>query len=110
SSKGRPPAVTPCSSAFGGRLRTIINLRLSLPCRRRFCHEFSLFVHRGVKEGAEFAAARRMAELAQRFGLDLANALARHGKALAHLFERMLAAVVQTKAHLDNFFLARRQG
>jgi len=36
------------------------------------------------------AAARRMAELAQGLGFDLANALARHLEALPNLFQRVL--------------------
>ena len=50
-----------------------------------------------------------MTQLAQRFRFDLADALARDRERLADFFERVLAAVVQTKAHLDDFFLARRQ-
>src|SRR5258707_2635743 len=50
-----------------------------------------------------------MPQLAQRLRFDLANAFARHGEGLADFFQRVLAAVVKAKPHLDYFFLARRQ-
>jgi len=55
-------------------------------------------------------AAARMAELAQRLGFDLPDALARHGEVLPHFFERMLAAVLQAEAHLDDLLFARAEG
>src|SRR6185312_5495718 len=58
---------------------------------------------------AKFARPRRVPQLAQRLGLDLADALAGDGEALADLFERVLAAVADAEAHLDHLFLARRQ-
>ncbi len=61
------------------------------------------------EEGAQLARTRRMTQLAQRFRFDLADAFARDGERLADFFERVLAAVVQAEAHLDDFFLARRQ-
>ena len=39
-----------------------------------------------------------MTQLAERFGFDLADALARDREALAHFFERVLAAVLQAEA------------
>src|SRR5579862_690602 len=51
-----------------------------------------------------------MAELAQGLGFDLADALARNGERLAHLFEGVLGTVVEAEAHLDDFFLARCEG
>src|SRR5882724_7840286 len=51
-----------------------------------------------------------MPQLAQRLRLNLTNALARDGKRLTDFFERVLAAVIKAETHLDNFFLARRQG
>src|SRR5690242_8139942 len=44
--------------------------------------------------GLEPAAARRVAQLAQRLGLDLADALARHVEERAHLLEGALRAVL----------------
>ena len=48
-----------------------------------------------------------MAQLAQRLGLDLADALARDVKFLADLLERMRLAVDQTEAHAKHLLLAR---
>src|SRR5580704_6824266 len=50
-----------------------------------------------------------MAQLAQRFGFDLADAFAGYSERLADLFERVLAAVFEAEAHLDYFFFARGQ-
>src|SRR5262250_1680432 len=61
-------------------------------------------------ESLQLSRPRRMSELAQRFRLDLADALARHREVLAHLFQRVLAAVrPQPESHLDHLFLARRE-
>src|SRR5215471_11061446 len=54
-------------------------------------------------------AARRMAQLAQRLGFDLPDALARDGEALADFLERVLAAVADAEAHLDDLLFARRE-
>src|SRR5262245_1406586 len=50
-----------------------------------------------------------MTELAQRLGLDLPDALAGDGEALADFFERVLAAVADAEPHLDHLLLARRE-
>src|SRR5580658_4511203 len=50
-----------------------------------------------------------MAQLAQRFRFDLADAFACDGERLADFFEGVFAAIVQAEAHLDDFFFARRQ-
>src|SRR5258705_6271378 len=50
-----------------------------------------------------------MAQLAQRFRLDLADSLAGDCERVAHFLERVLGAIFQTKTHLDYFFFARRQ-
>ena len=63
----------------------------------------------GFEEDAELARSRRMAQLAKRLGFDLADALACDGERLAHFFERVLGAVLQPEAHLDDLFLARRE-
>ncbi len=63
-----------------------------------------------VEKCAEFAAARRMTQLAQRLSLNLPDSFARDGKTLAHFFERVLTAVVQAEPHLDHFFFSRCQG
>src|SRR5579859_439171 len=51
-----------------------------------------------------------MAQLAQRLGLDLPDALTSHGERLAHFFQGVLAAIFQAKAHLDDLLFARGQG
>ena len=51
-----------------------------------------------------------MAELAQRLGLDLTDAFARHVELLSDLFEGALAAVLQTEAEPQNLFLSGGQG
>src|SRR5580698_3472684 len=50
-----------------------------------------------------------MAQLAQCFGFDLADAFAGDGEALADLFQSVLAAVFEAEAHFDYFFFARGQ-
>src|SRR5579884_4200107 len=50
-----------------------------------------------------------MAQLAQSFGLDLANALAGDVELLAHLFQRATAPIVQAEAQLQHFALALGQ-
>src|SRR6516162_3580701 len=50
-----------------------------------------------------------MAQLSERLGLDLANPLAGDGKTLAHLFERVLAAVADAEPHLDHLLFPRSQ-
>src|SRR5579872_4457360 len=62
-----------------------------------------------LEERTELAAARRVTELAQSLRFDLADALARDREALAHFFERVLAAVADAEAHLDHFLFARRE-
>src|ERR1700758_3793858 len=62
-----------------------------------------------LEERAQLAASRRMTQLAQRFRLDLADALAGDGEALADLLERVLAAVADAEPHLDDLLLARRE-
>src|SRR5262245_4367565 len=50
-----------------------------------------------------------MTELAQRLRLDLAYPLAGHGEILPDLFERVLAAVRESKAQAEHLFFPRRQ-
>ena len=57
----------------------------------------------------EFLAAGRVAELAQRLGLDLPDALAGHPEPLADLFQRALVAVDQPKPQLQHAPLPRRE-
>ncbi len=64
---------------------------------------------RALEKRFELAAPRWMAELSQRFGLDLPDALARDRKALSDFFERVLASVADAEAHLDDFLFSRCQ-
>jgi hypothetical protein len=48
-------------------------------------------------EGLQLAAAAGMAQLAQRLGFDLPDALARDLEALAHFFQRVLGAVFKAE-------------
>src|SRR5689334_19162230 len=50
----------------------------------------------------ELLRARGVAQLAQRFRLDLANALAGDAELAAHLLERAAAAVLQAEAELQH--------
>jgi len=47
-----------------------------------------------------------MTQLAQRLSFDLADAFACYRERLAYFFKRVLAAVFQPEAHLDDFFFA----
>ena len=63
-----------------------------------------------VQEILELLAAAGVAQLAQRLGLDLADALARDVELLADLFERTGTAVLNAEAELQDLFLARCEG
>ena len=63
-----------------------------------------------VHEGAEFARARRVTQLAQGFRFDLADTLTGDGKGLADLFQGVLAAILEAETHLDDLLLARGEG
>src|SRR5438045_2994425 len=57
-------------------------------------------------ERLEPLRARRVAQLAQRLGLDLADALARDLEVLADLFQRVVALLADAEAHAQNLFFA----
>src|SRR2546425_10445107 len=63
----------------------------------------------GLQEAPELLRARWVPELAQGFGLDLADALPRDGEVLADLLQRVLAAVGQAEAQPQHLLLARRE-
>src|ERR1700730_1869596 len=67
------------------------------------------FMHVGEK-CLELAGARRLAQLAQGLGFDLANALAGDGERPANLLQRMLRAILQTRAHLHDRLRSRGSG
>ena len=58
----------------------------------------SIVVIGSVQEVLQLLAAAGVAELAQRLGLDLADALARDVELLAHFLERAGAAVLDAEA------------
>src|SRR6185312_4532371 len=62
-----------------------------------------------VEKAAQLAAPARVLELAQRLGLDLADALARHVELLADLLERMVGVHADAEAHPQHALLAWRQ-
>ena len=63
-----------------------------------------------VEKCLELAGARGLAQLAQCLGFDLANTLAGDGERPGNLLQRVLRAVLQTKAHLDYLLFTRAEG
>ena len=63
-------------------------------CRVVRCF-LEVIARRAFEEGAQFPRTRRMAQLAQCFRFDLADALAGDSERLADFFERVLAAIIQ---------------
>src|SRR5712691_4481516 len=70
------------------------------------CKFWESFMH-VVEKCLELAGARGLAQLAQGLGFDLANALAGDRERAANLLQRVLRAVLQTKAHLHDLLFAR---
>src|SRR6185369_15660044 len=60
-------------------------------------------------EVAEVVAAHRVAELPERFRLDLADSLAGDGELLADLLERVVDAAADAEPHPKDALLPRRQ-
>src|SRR5260370_15646085 len=63
----------------------------------------------GLQEAPELLRAGRVPELAQRLGLDLADALAGDREVLADLLEGVLAAVGEAEPEAQHLLFARRQ-
>src|SRR5215469_202987 len=61
---------------------------------------------RTFEKRADEAGTRRVAQFAQRLGLNLANALARDGERLADFFEGVRIAVLKAETHADDAFFA----
>src|SRR5438128_10193419 len=59
-----------------------------------------------VEKASETPRAARMLELAQRLGLDLADALARHRELLADLLERVVGVHADAEAHAQHALFA----
>src|SRR5207253_10191026 len=70
----------------------------------------SSLANRGIQKGAKFSTARRVTQFAQGLGFDLPDALAGDSEALAYFLKRVLASIIQAKAHFDHFLFTRRQG
>src|SRR5664280_1665544 len=83
---------------------------LDCPKRRPEARHYPnyLVVH-AVHECPQLARTRGMTQLAQRLGLNLADAFARDCERLAHFLERVLGAVLQAEAHFDHLLLAGRE-
>src|SRR5947207_2142126 len=71
--------------------------------------QLALTSNRALDENPETTRTRRMAQLAQRFGFNLANTLAGYVEYLANFFQSVFAAVVQTETHFDDSFFAGRK-
>src|SRR6185437_12266861 len=69
----------------------------------------ALFPSTLVEEAAEHPRAAGVLELAQRLGLDLADALARHRELLADLLEGVVGVHADAEAHAQHALLARRE-
>src|SRR5580765_8748269 len=61
------------------------------------------------EEAPELLRARRMAQLSEGLGLDLADALAGDGEVLPDFLEGVLAAVGEPEAEAEHLLLTRRQ-
>jgi hypothetical protein len=92
--KGTAKAVPFISSAFSvapclcGENRTA---EAAVPTWAELTSNF--LVSYSIHEGAQLARSRRMTQLAQRFGFDLADAFAGYCEALPDFFQRVLAAI-----------------
>src|SRR5947207_4105150 len=62
-----------------------------------------------IQKTAQLPRPRRMLELAQRLGLDLADALAGHRELLADLFQGVVGVHADAEAHAKDPLLARRE-
>src|SRR5215208_5757965 len=60
-----------------------------------------------VQKAPQLAAPARMLQLAQRLGLDLPDAFARHRELLADFLQRVVGVHPDSKAHAQHALLAR---
>src|SRR4029453_11424178 len=77
----------------------------------RRCRPFPSISFRSalVEEAAQHATAAGMLQLAQRLGLDLADALAGHRELLADLLEGVVGVHADAETHAQHALLARRE-
>src|SRR5690348_6576251 len=66
-------------------------------------------ISHSIHESSQLSRAGWVTQLAQRLGFDLANALASHCERLSDFLEGVLGAIFESKAHLDDLFLARSE-
>src|SRR6266446_6033857 len=95
---------SPAGGAASRHRRSSINTDFARLRRAKFFESAEVLI---IQEAAQLAAAARVLELAQRLGLDLADALARHRELLADLFQRVVLVHADAEAHAENAFLAR---
>src|SRR5882757_2020534 len=62
-----------------------------------------------IQERPQLERPRRVLQLAQRFRLDLADALSRDRKLLADLFQRVVGVHADAEAHAQHALFARRE-
>src|SRR5215204_179570 len=62
-----------------------------------------------VEEAPQHPGSAGVLQLAQRLGLDLADALAGHRELLADLFQRVVGVHADAEAHAQHALLARRE-
>src|SRR5215467_6809200 len=67
------------------------------------------YLRPSFKERLELPAPRRVTQLSERLGFDLADALAGDREILADFLEGVFASVADAEPHLDHFLFTRRQ-
>src|SRR5499427_638609 len=101
--RGSLPADGAASAIIGARASTTISPGSA---GRNFFESAEVLI---IQKAAQLAAAARVLELAQRFGLVLSDALARHRELLADLFQRVVGIHPDAEAHAQHALFARRQ-
>src|SRR5437899_7771592 len=98
---------SPAGGAASRHRRSSINTDFARLRRAKFFESAEILI---IQKAAQLAAAARVLELAQRLGLDLADALARHRELLADLFQRVVGIHADAEAHAQHALFAWRQG
>src|SRR4051794_22935389 len=78
--------------------------------RNRALHQVPPRATSVLDEGPQPARTARMTQLAERFRLDLADALAGDGEAPTDLLQGVIGTLADPEAQPDDLLLARRQG
>ncbi len=66
-------------------------------------------LHPLIQKASQMLRAAWMTQLSERLGFDLSDALSRHIKLLADLFQRVVGVHVDAKTHAQHLGFARRQ-